>query len=285
MNFKSPPSRRISSPVGGGGPCAAWWRGFAGGTWAIAHPLQPPSGGPPPPTGEERGSLFAGIRLTLALGIALFATPALAADNTLTPAEKQAGWTLLFDGKTTHGWRGFKQATIGPGWNVRDGVLFPDPKVAKDIVTQADYASFDLTFDWRISAKGNSGVMFHVIPVGDETYESGPEFQLLDNARGEPPLEQAGGLFALVAPSMDMTQPVGAWNTARLLVDHGHVQHWLNGMLVAQYEIGSPDFTARVAASKFKQWPQFATGTTGGIALQNHGNDVAFRNLKIRVLK
>ena len=223
--------------------------------------------------------------LALALGIALFAAPALAADNTLTRAEHHAGWALLFDGKTTHGWRGFKQATIGPGWNVRDGVLFPDPKLAKDIVTAADYANFDLTFDWRISTKGNSGVMFHVIPVGDETYESGPEFQLLDNARGEPPLEQAGGLFALVAPAMDMTKPVGAWNTARLLVDHGHVQHWLNGMLVAEYQIGSPEFTALVAASKFKQWPQFATGQTGGIALQNHGNDVAFRNLKIRVIK
>ncbi len=223
--------------------------------------------------------------LAVVLAISAFAIPALAADNTLTPAEKKAGWTLLFDGKTTVGWRGFKQAQIGPGWKVEHGVLFPDPKVAKDIVTQADYASFEMTFDWRISAKGNSGVMFHVISVGEETYESGPEYQILDNARGEPPLERAGGLFALVAPSMDMTRPVGDWNSARLIVDHGKVQHWLNGMLVAQYEIGSPAFNALVAASKFKRWPQFATGVTGGIALQNHGNDVAFRNLKIRVLK
>ena len=224
-------------------------------------------------------------RLALAVALAALAAPALAADNTLTAAEKKAGWTLLFDGKTTNGWRGFKQARIGPGWKVQDGVLFPDPKVAKDIITAADYASFELAFDWRISARGNSGVMFHVIPVGEETYESGPEYQILDNARGEKPLERAGGLFALVAPTTDVTKPVGEWNTARLLVDHGKVQHWLNGALVARYELGSPQFKALVAASKFKRWPQFASGQTGGIALQNHGDAVGFRNLKIRVLK
>ena len=228
--------------------------------------------------------------LALALCLAVLATGAFAKDkpmaqpNTLTPAEKAAGWKLLFDGKTTGGWRGFKQATVGPGWKTDGGVLAPDPKVAQDIVTKGDYENFDLTFDWRISKGGNSGVMFHVIPVGDETYESGPEYQILDNSRGEPPLERAAGLFGLVAPSMDMTKPVGEFNHARLLVDHGKVQHWLNGMKVAEYEIGSPAFNALVAASKFKQWPQFATGKTGGIALQNHGNDVAFRNLKIRVL-
>lgn len=224
-------------------------------------------------------------RLALCVTLALAATPVLAADNTLTAAEKRAGWTLLFDGKTTHGWRSFKQPTLQPGWKALNGVLTSDPKVAGDILTKGDYASFELAFDWRISPKGNSGVMFHVIPVGDETYQSGPEYQILDNAHGEPPLQQAGSLYALTPPAMDMTKPAGEWNTARLIVDHGKVQHWLNGMLVTQYEIGSPDFNARVAASKFRQWPQFATGKTGAIALQNHGAEVGFRNLKIRVLK
>lgn len=223
--------------------------------------------------------------LVMALAFAALATGALAADNTLTRAEKKAGWTLLFDGKTTAGWRAFKQAEIGPGWKVENGVLFPDPKVARDIVTRGDYANFELAFEWRISKGGNSGVMFHVIPEGAATYESGPEYQILDNSRGEPPLEQAGGLFALVAPAMDMTRPVGEFNQARLIVDHGKVQHWLNGMEVARYEIGSPEFKALVAASKFKRWPQFATGAAGGIALQNHGDEVGFRNIKIRVLK
>ena len=228
---------------------------------------------------------------TLALGfaVAMLATGAFAQDkpmapNTLSAAEKAAGWKLLFDGKTTTGWRSFKQTTLNPGWKTDGGVLAPDPKVAKDILTKGDYENFDLTFEWRISKHGNSGVMFHVIPVGEETYESGPEYQLLDNARGEPPLERAGGLFALVAPATDTTKPVGEFNHGRILANHGHVQHWLNGALVAEYEIGSPDFKARVAASKFTRWPQFATGKTGAIVLQCHGDDVAFQNIKIRVL-
>lgn len=224
--------------------------------------------------------------LVIALALAACAAPAFAAaPNTLTPAEQKAGWKLLFDGKSTAGWRGFKAAAPDPGWTVKDGVLAPDPKTSKDLITKDAFASFDLTFDWKISPKGNSGVMFHVIEQGDETYESGPEYQLLDNSRGEKPLEQAGGLFALYAPSMDMTKPVGEWNSGRILADHGHVQHWLNGMMVAEYDLTSADFKAKVAASKFRAWPQFASSPTGHIALQNHGNAVWFRSIKIKVLK
>src|SRR5471032_208980 len=179
----------------------------------------------------------------LALGfcLAVLATGALAAEapNTLTPAEKAGGWKLLFDGKTTAGWKGFKTAAPDAGWKVEGGVLGPTPKVSKDLITKANFENFDLTFDWKISAKGNSGVMYHVIPVGDETYQSGPEYQLLDNAHGEPPKEQAAALFALYPPSMDMTKPVGEWNHGRLVVDHGKVQHWLNGMKVVEYDINS----------------------------------------------
>jgi hypothetical protein len=233
------------------------------------------------------------VMKTLAFGLclAVIATGVFAAekaapvDNTLTPAEAQAGFKLLFDGKTTAGWRGFKTPAPDAGWKVRDGALSPEPKSSKDLVTQGDYENFELTFDWKIAPKGNSGVMFHVIGVGDETYESGPEYQVLDNAHGEPPLERAAALYALYAPSKGMTLPVGQFNHARLVVDHGKVQHWLNGVKVVEYDINSADFKARVAASKFKQWPQFATGKTGAIALQCHGADVAFKNLKIRVLK
>lgn len=231
--------------------------------------------------------------LALGLCLAALSTSALAkekavpAPNSLTASEKAAGWKLLFDGKSTAGWRGFKQPQIGPGWKVEDGVLFvAEPKVAKDVITAGEYENFELSFDWKIAKGGNSGVMFHVIEVGDETYESGPEYQLLDNrGRSEPPLEQAGGLFALYAPSTEATHPAGEWNHARILVDHNKVQHWVNGVKVTEYEIGSPEFTAKVAASKFKRWPQFATGKTGHIALQNHGDDIAFRAIKIRVLR
>jgi 3-keto-disaccharide hydrolase len=224
--------------------------------------------------------------LALSLCLAVIATGAFAAEtpNTLTPAEKAGGWKLLFDGKTTAGWKGFKTAEPDAGWKAADGVLGPTPKVSKDIVTKENFENFDLTFDWKISPMGNSGVMYHVIPVGDETYESGPEYQLLDNAHGEQPVERASAAYYLYAPSKDMTKPVGEWNHSRIVVDHGKVQHWLNGMKVVEYDLNSADFKARVAATKFKQWPQFASGKSGAIALQMHGNPVWFQNIKIKVL-
>lgn len=228
--------------------------------------------------------------IALAFALATLATGApsamaWAADNTLTAAEKKAGWTLLFDGRTTHGWRGFKTPAPDAGWTAKGGVLSPDPKTSKDIITKAEFSNFELSFEWRISPKGNSGVMYHVIEQGEETYQSGPEYQVLDNARGEPPPEQAGGLFALYAPVGAFTRPVGEFNQARIVVDHGKVQHWLNGAKVAEYDLHSADFKARVAASKFSAWPQFASSDTGHIALQNHGDAVAYRNIKIRPLK
>ena len=228
--------------------------------------------------------------LALAFAMTVLATgapsaKAWAADNRLTAAEKTAGWTLLFDGKSTAGWRGFKTPAPDAGWTAKDGILSPDPKTSKDIMTKAEFGNFELAFEWRISPKGNSGVMYHVIEQGDETYQSGPEYQVLDNARGEPPLEQAGGLYALYPPVNAFTRPVGEFNQARIVVDHGKVQHWLNGAKVAEYDLHGADFKARVAASKFKAWPQFASADTGHIALQNHGDAVWYRNLKIRPLK
>jgi hypothetical protein len=224
---------------------------------------------------------------SLAIGIAFalsVAGAAIAAPNQLTPAEKAAGWKLLYDGKSLAGWRGFKAAAPDKGWTA-DGALSPDAKTSKDIITKDEFENFELTWQWKISPKGNSGLMFHVLEVGDETYESGPEYQILDNAHGEKPPERAAALYALYPPSQDVPKPVGEWNDSRLVVDHGKVQHWLNGVKVVEYEIGSPDFKARVDHSKFRQWPQFASGKTGHIALQNHGNPVWFRDLKIRVLK
>src|SRR4051812_25799870 len=151
--------------------------------------------------------------VVIALALAAFVgTMAHAAENTLTPAEKKAGWTLLFDGKTLKGWRGFKAKAPDPGWRVVDGALGPDPKTSKDLLSQGTYGSFELAFDWKISPKGNSGVMFHVTEDGDETYWSGPEYQVLDNAHGEKPPEQAGALYALYPPIGAMPKPVGEFN-------------------------------------------------------------------------
>jgi len=213
------------------------------------------------------------------------AQPAAPAHNTLTAAEKAAGWKLLFDGRTLNGWREFKKTTIGPGWQVVDGALtLVDPAQAEDIITADKYADFELDFDWKISRNGNSGVYYHVIEAGDYGYQSGPEYQLLDNAHGEPPRQQAGSLFGLYAPSADVTRPVGEFNHSRLVVDHGHVQHWLNGVLISEYQIGSTDFNARVAGTKFARWPLFATAETGYISLQDHESVVAFRDIKIKPL-
>jgi len=227
---------------------------------------------------------------TLALGLCLAvlaAAPAAQAAeplNTLSATEKAQGWKLLFDGKTTAGWRDFKAAAADPGWKVKDGILFVEPNVARDLITTEKYADFELTFDWRIGKLGNSGVFYHVIEEGQHAYETGPEYQLLDNHRSEPPLEQAAGLFGLYAPAKDVTKPVGEFNHGRLIARHGHVEHWLNGVKVTEYEIGSADFKAKVAGTKFHAWPLFATGATGYIGLQNHGDDVAFTNIKIKVL-
>ena len=214
-----------------------------------------------------------------------FSGAAMAAPNTLTPKEKTAGWRLLFDGRTLAGWRGFKAPAPDPGWRVVDGALGPDPKTSRDVISKDRFGDFELSFQWKISKLGNSGVMYHVIEAGDETYESGPEYQILDNAHGEEPRQQAASLFALYAPARDMTRPPGEWNQGRIVVRHNHVEHWLNGAKVVEYDLGSPDFKARVAASKFAQWPQFASAASGHIALQNHGNEVWFRDLKIRPLK
>ena len=222
--------------------------------------------------------------LALGLALAAVASSAFAADNVLTPAEEKAGWMLLFDGKTTAGWRGFKMPSPDAGWTAK-GELSPDPKTSKDIMTKGSFENFELSFEWKVGPKGNTGIMFHVTEAGEETYHSGPEYQLVDNARGEPPREQAGALYALYAPENAKPKPVGEFNQSRLVVDHGKVEHWLNGVKVAAYDMNSADFKARVAASKFGKWPGFAASPTGHIALQNHGDPVAFRNLKIRVLK
>jgi len=223
------------------------------------------------------------IAVLLAAG--LLGVTVQAAENTLTPTEKADGWVLLFDGKTTQGWRSYKKAEALPQWQVIDGVLTLTGGGGGDLVTDKEYGNFELSFDWRISKMGNSGVMYHVSEAaGDHPYLSGPEYQLLDNAHGEPPLETAGSLFGLYAPSKDVTKPVGEFNHGVIKVDHGHVEHWLNGVKIVEYTLNSDDFKKRVAGTKFEKWPEFARHETGLIALQDHGDGVAFRNIKIHVL-
>jgi hypothetical protein len=157
-----------------------------------------------------------------------------------------------------------------------------------DLITRQQYASFELALDWRVSPGGNSGVMFHVVEDLERTYHSGPEMQILDNGGhrdGRNPLTSSGSNYALHAPPRDVTRPVGEWNTARLVVNGNHVEHWLNGEKVVDYELGTPEWIEKVAASKFNEWPRYGKAGRGHIAIQDHDSAVAFRNVKIRVIR
>ncbi len=208
-----------------------------------------------------------------------------AAPNTLTADEAKAGWTLLFDGTSLEHWRGYKKTEVPGGWKVEDGTL-ARPQGGGDLVTRDEYQDFDLKLEWKISPGGNSGVMFHVAETHNAPYETGPEMQILDNAKhpdGHNPKTSAGAAYALIACSKEVVHPQGEWNEAELIVSGDHVEHWLNGTKVVEYELHSPEWQALVDASKFRAMPDYAKPTTGRICLQDHGNPVWFRNVKIRV--
>jgi hypothetical protein len=213
-----------------------------------------------------------------------------AAPNTLTDGEKSEGWKLLFDGKTTSGWHAYRGKDVGDKWKVIDGALVlgqKDGKRGGDIVTDGEYESFDLKIEWRVTKGANSGIMYRVSETKGAPYETGPEYQVLDNKNhgdGKNVKTSAASAYALYAPTRDATKPVGEWNQARIVVKGNHVEHWLNGEMVVEYEFGSDDWNKRVAASKFSGMDRFGKESKGHIDLQDHGDEVAFRNIKIKVL-
>jgi hypothetical protein len=172
------------------------------------------------------------------------------------------------------------------GWQVVDGAL---TRVAAggDIVTRDKYANFELELDWNISPGGNSGILYRGSEEEDAIYWSAPEMQVLDDARhpdGHSRLTAAGSDYGLYPSPAGVVKPAGEWNHVRILVNGNHVEHWLNGVKVVEYELGSADWTAKVAASKFAPHPHYGRNATGYISLQDHGDRVAYRNIKIRVL-
>lgn len=206
--------------------------------------------------------------------------------NTLTPQEKAAGWRLLFDGTTVGGWRGFKSEKAPEGWKAVDGVLAREGK-GGDLLTVEEFGDFELRLEWRISKGGNSGIFYRGIEDSDAIYWSAPEMQVLDNAGhrdGKNPATSAGSNYALHAPVRDVTKPLGEWNEVRILAKGAHVEHWMNGVKLLEYELWSPDWEARVNAAKFKDYPGYGRANKGHIGLQDHGDPVWYRNIRIRPL-
>jgi len=209
--------------------------------------------------------------------------------NTLTAAERAAGWSLLFDGTTTRGWRNYRADTLSAGWQVVDGAL-TRVGAGGDIITLEQFTNFELMLEWKLSPTGepgNSGIFYRATEEATVIYLGAAEVQILDNVRhpdGKLELTSAGANFAMHGVPATAARPVGEWNSVRLLVNGDHVEHWFNGAKVVEFEINSPDWLARVAASKFKSWPLYAKARSGHIGLQEHGSYVAFRNLKIRRL-
>jgi hypothetical protein len=215
----------------------------------------------------------------------LAALLALQDPNLLTPAEAEAGWRLLFDGKTTEGWRNYRAETVGSGWQVVDGELtIVEPGKAGDIVTKDKYAWFELVLEAKLGKGQNSGVMFHVTEDGLASWHSGPEVQLYDHAIEEG-VETTGFLYQLYKPTFDASKPAGEWNHLRIRVARDLCWTELNGKRLYEYQLGSKEFWAKVGESKFSKYPGFARAGSGHIALQGDHGRVSFRGIKLRLLE
>lgn len=222
----------------------------------------------------------------------LFGTVAFAQENTLSEAEKKSGWKLLFDGKTTDGWRNYKKDAVSKGWKVENGALSRAEKGAGDIITKDQYEEFELTLEYKISKAGNSGIMFHVIEQNGPPWHSGPEIQVQDNVDGHDP-QKAGWLYQLYQPAIDpatnkvidATKPTGEWNQVHLIISKDRCELDMNGVRYWTCKLGSKDWNDRVAKSKFAKLEKFGNQGKGHLCLQDHNDPVSYRNIKIRPIK
>ena len=204
-------------------------------------------------------------------------------------SDTDGAWKTLFDGTSLDAWRGYKSDAVPEGWKIVDGTLYKDTRVA-DLVSKDEFSDFELTIDWKLSEAGNAGIFYRGTEEYDHIYWTGPEYQLLDNekaADNKTPLTLAAAAYGLYRPAANAKpKPVGEWNTTRIIARGAHVEHWLNGVKAVEYELWSPDWEAKVKASKFAKWPNYGRAKAGHIALQgDHAGTLAFRNIKVRELK
>ncbi len=213
----------------------------------------------------------------------------------LTKQQKAEGWQLLFNGQSLNGWQIFKSRENNT-WEVIDGVLHCKAldetttgvgDKRSDLMTTTQFDNFELYFEWKISVEGNSGVMFRVTENFDQPYYSGPEYQLMDDGGypNETPDHLTGANYGMHAPVNARVKPLNEWNTTKLLVNKNHVEHWLNGTKVLEYELGSPEWIVTKNASKWKDAAGYGASATGHIVLQDHGSEIWFKNIMIKKLQ
>jgi hypothetical protein len=208
-------------------------------------------------------------------------------NSTLTADQRAAGWRPLFDGTNTDAWRGYKEAAFPAGWNIVDGTLTKTGSVG-DLLTKEKFGNFELAFDWKLAPGGNAGVFYRGTEEYDHIYWSAPEYQLLDDARhpdGKSRLTSAGADYAVYPSPAGVVKPADEWNSSLIVAKGDTVQHWLNGQKLLEYVIGSPDWLAKVKASKFAAYPNYGLARTGYIGIQgDHDGSLSIRNVRIRVL-
>ena len=244
-----------------------------------------------------RRKCTAGLRIEAAALAVVLSAAGLAAQkspapNALTAAEKKQGWVLLFDGTTLDGWRGYKKADAGgTRWQVENGTLtLPKETVAGtragDIISKDTFEQFELAFDWRVAEGSNSGLKYFILEDRDSAI--GHEYQLIDDERHPDakigPHRQTAAFYDVLPAAQRPTKPAGEWNSSRVVVRNQTVEHWLNGTKVLQYELNSPALNAAIEKSKFKGIERFGKRQSGHILLQDHSDQVWFRNVKVRRL-
>jgi hypothetical protein len=215
-------------------------------------------------------------------------------ENTLTKKEKKQGWQVLFDGQSLNGWKGYNSDKMFSCWSVSNGELLCQGEggsvTAGDIITEEIFDNFELSLDWSISKAGNSGIFCHVLEgvKYHAAYETAPEYQLIDDLGWPDKLEEwqkTGADYAMTNTVKDKKlMPVGEWNNSRIIYNKGHVEYWLNGMKVVEFEAYSQEWEKLRSSGKWKDYPDYAISKTGHIGLQNHGSGVKFRNIKVRKL-
>jgi len=210
--------------------------------------------------------------------------------NSLSQGEVDAGWELLFNGKTLDNWKTFNGGEVS-GWKIENGILHNSGEGSDhggDIITKKEFADFELYLEWKLAPESNSGIFYHVQEgLTDAIYESGPEYQLIDEKGWPDKLEAyqySGANYAMNAPQNAKVYAIGEWNTSRIIVKGSHVEHWLNQTKVVEYELWSPEWEANKSKSKWADTPYYGMSKSGHIGLQDHGGLAMFRNIKIREL-